>query len=43
MEATKTVTDGDVIEECEVVEQYTHYGNELVYVKGETIEGWLEQ
>lgn len=38
-----TVTDGEVVETCDVTERQTHYGNELVYVRGETIEGWVEQ
>jgi hypothetical protein len=42
MVETKLITDGDVTEECEVVGEYTHYGHELVYVEGDTIEGWIE-
>jgi hypothetical protein len=39
---TLSVTDGDVTEDCTVLETYEHYGNEIAHVEGETLSGYVE-
>lgn len=36
-----TVTDGGTVEDCEVVNEYSHYGHEIAEVRGETISGFV--
>ena len=37
-----TVTDGDTVETCDVVETYTYYGDTVAQVEGEDISGFVE-
>lgn len=39
---TLTVTNGDVTEDCTVLETYTYYGDEVAKVEGETLAGFVE-
>lgn len=38
---TLAVTNGDVTEDCTVLETYSYYGDEVAEVEGETISGFV--
>lgn len=42
VEDTITVTNGDTTEQCDVIETYSHYGNEIAEVEGDTLDGFVE-
>jgi hypothetical protein len=42
MAETITVTDGDVEEQCDVVDTWSYYGTEVAQVSGDTLSGFVE-
>jgi hypothetical protein len=39
---TLTVTDGETTEDCTVLETYTYYGDVVVKVEGDELNGFVE-